>query len=68
MSISGFFGRLDRLAGRFNKWFGPAALASNTKVGDRSGRVDAAHVTAILGEIEKSSASRQEELENGSAK
>lgn len=66
--MSGFVGRLDRLAGRFNKWFGPAALASNTQVGDRTGRTDAAHVTAILGEIEKSSASRQDEQESGSAK
>ncbi len=25
----GIFGRLDRLAGRFNRWFGPTAVATD---------------------------------------
>jgi hypothetical protein len=52
--------RLDRGAGRFNRWFGPAALASNTTKGDRAGTVDPVHVVAILGEIERTKTSREE--------
>jgi hypothetical protein len=46
--------RIDRVAGRVNRWLGPAALASNTQKGTtETGGVDASRVTAILGELEK---------------
>jgi hypothetical protein len=53
VGLGRLLGRIDRLAGRFNKWFGPAALASNTRNTDKAGTADPGHVVAILGEIER---------------
>jgi hypothetical protein len=46
---------------RFNKWLTPAALAEGTLQGPSPQQADARHVTAILGEIEKTDADAPEE-------
>jgi hypothetical protein len=53
MTIRGIFRRLDRLAGRFNRWFAPAALATGAVKGGRVEQADPQRVAAILGEIDK---------------
>ena len=66
MRVAAFLRRFDRLAGRFNRWLEPAALASNAETGNPGpGSVDAARVTAILGEIERGRANHQDEQESG---
>jgi hypothetical protein len=48
--------RLDQLAGRFNRWFGGAAIAAGAERSGASGGppvVDPASVVAALGEIER---------------
>jgi hypothetical protein len=48
--------RLDRWAGRFNRWFGGAAIAANAERGGPAGgqqTVDPTAVVAALGEIER---------------
>ena len=69
VSVAAFLRRLDRLVGRFNRWLEPAALASNAETGNPGpGSVDAARITAILGEIERGGASGQDKQESGSTK
>jgi hypothetical protein len=63
MGVGAFFRRLDRLAGRFNAWFGPAAVAANVEA-QSSGRqapVDPTRVKVILTEIEKPTTSDDRE-------
>jgi hypothetical protein len=57
MRLGALVSRIDRLAGRFNRWLGGAAVASNVQrpgsgsVGGSS--VDPAAVVAVLREIEE---------------
>jgi hypothetical protein len=55
-----FIRRLERGVGRFNRWFGPAALSSNATDNNPHGTVDPAHLGAMLGEIGKTQTSREE--------
>jgi hypothetical protein len=65
MGVATFLRRLDRVTARFNRWLEPAALASNAETGNPGpGSVDAARITAILGEIEQSGATAQDEEES----
>jgi hypothetical protein len=59
MHAAGWLRRFERRIARFNKWFGSTAVASNTLTGDHS--VDAARVTAMMGEIEQTAAARDDE-------
>jgi hypothetical protein len=53
MGVGTFIRRLDRLAGRFNKWFAPAAIAANVvQLGDGRSTIDPMRVGAVLREIE----------------
>jgi hypothetical protein len=49
MGFGAFIRRLDRLAGRFNRWFAPAAIGANVETGRK---IDAMRVAAVLREIE----------------
>ena len=44
---------LDGLAARFNRWFGPAALAAEAAPGDGRQIDDPNAVVGVLGEIER---------------
>ena len=45
---------LDRLAGRFNRWFGPAAIATGVEEhGDPNRQTNPSAVVAVLGEVER---------------
>jgi hypothetical protein len=51
-------GKLDQWAGRFNRWFGGAAVAAGAEHTGASGGppvVDPAAVAAVMGEIERES-------------
>ncbi len=48
----GRFLNLDRLAGRFNQWFGATAMAAKAERGSRNMAVDPSAVVGVLGEIE----------------
>ena len=48
----GRFLNLDRLAGRFNQWFGAPAMAAKAERG-RNMPVDPSAVVGVLGEIER---------------
>ena len=55
MGLMRFIGRLDRWAGRFNDWFGPAAVAVHTGLegaAERRPAADPVAVATLLGEIE----------------
>jgi len=55
----GLVALLDRLAGRFNRWFGPAAVAANVQGPGAPGEppaIDPARVKVLLGELERSGA------------
>ena len=55
----GRFLNLDRLAGRFNQWIGPAAMADRAAAGTAGGfagspeAIDPSAVVGVLGEIER---------------
>ena len=49
----GRFLNLDRLAGRFNQWFGATAMAAKAERGNRNMGVDPSAVVGVLGEIER---------------
>src|SRR5215203_3735888 len=54
MGLGALVSRIDRVVGRFNRWFGPAALAVGAA--DKSGKAkgpDPSAVVAGLGEIER---------------
>jgi len=54
VGLGAFFGRLDRLAGRFNNWFAPAAVASTVERNTSFGvTADPTSVVAVLTEIQK---------------
>lgn len=71
MGLSRFL-NLDRIAGRFNRWIGAAAMADKAAAGTAGGfagsaeAVDPSAVVGVLGEIEReyrgSDARREEEL------
>ena len=51
MLIRDLLRRIDRAAGRFNRWFGASAVAANT---EQSGRViNAMDVNALMGELKQ---------------
>jgi hypothetical protein len=53
------FRRISRAIGRFNRWYGPTAVASNVMpggggvTGGQAGSVNPMGVQAVLGEIEQ---------------
>jgi hypothetical protein len=47
------FLQLDRLAARFNRWFGPTAMAVKAAPGDMRQAHDPSAIVAVLGEIER---------------
>jgi hypothetical protein len=47
------FLELDRLAARFNRWFGPAAMAVEAGPGDARMQHDPNAIVGVLGEIER---------------
>jgi hypothetical protein len=54
VGLGALINRIDRLVGRFNRWFGPAALAASAA--DKAGKgkgPDPSAVVAGLGEIER---------------
>jgi hypothetical protein len=56
VSVSGFLERVDRLAGRFNRWFAGAAVATSVEHSGTAGGppvVDPTAVVTALGEIER---------------
>ena len=55
MGLGAVVGKLDRLVGGFNRWFAPAAVATNAARSGVSKGVppDSAAVVATLGEIER---------------
>ena len=60
VGIGAFFGRVDRLIGRFNRWFAPAAIASGAVKDGRGPQADAQRVAAVLGELKKPPADEQD--------
>ena len=63
VGLGAFIGRLDRLAGRFNRWFGGAAVALSAEHSGSAGgppTVDPTAVVAALGEIERQRGSDDE--------
>jgi hypothetical protein len=58
VGLGSLFSRLDRLAGRFNRWFGGAAVATSAEHSGAAGgppTVDPTAVVSALGEIERES-------------
>jgi hypothetical protein len=58
VGLGSLFGRLDRLAGKFNRWFGGAAVATSAEHSGAAGgpaTVDPTAVAVALGEIERQS-------------
>jgi hypothetical protein len=56
VGLGAFISRLDRWAGRFNRWFGSTALAAGAEGPGAAGgppTVDPASVVAALGEMEQ---------------
>jgi hypothetical protein len=56
MGLLRFIGRLDRLAGRFNSWFGATAVAVHTgseAAAERQPAADPEAVVALLSDIER---------------
>jgi hypothetical protein len=56
VGLGTLFSRLDRLAGRFNRWFGSAAVAASAEHTGAAGgppAVDPTAVVAALGELER---------------
>jgi hypothetical protein len=54
MGLAAFIRRLDRLAGRFNRWFAPAAVASTVERNTSSGvTADPTSVVAVLTGMQK---------------
>ncbi|HEY6606281.1 MAG TPA: hypothetical protein VIZ44_08035 [Gaiellaceae bacterium] len=54
MGLLRFIERLDRLAARFNRWFGATAVASNAvNQGGPVPQADPTRVVAALGELEE---------------
>jgi hypothetical protein len=67
VGFGGFVRRLDRLVGRFNRWFGPAAIAAGS-LRSEGGIVQTADPTAVvasLGEIQKDRGPAREGDEGG---
>jgi hypothetical protein len=63
VGLGSLIGRLDRLAGRFNRWFGSAAVATSAEHTGAAGgppTVDPTAVVAGLGEIERESRGNEE--------
>jgi hypothetical protein len=57
-------GRLDALAARFNRWFGPTEVAAGAEHMGASGGppvVDPAAIVGVMGEIESDRDEREEE-------
>jgi len=55
VGLGTFINRLDRWAGRFNRWFGSTALAAGAQGPGRADgppTIDPANVVAVLGEME----------------
>jgi hypothetical protein len=46
--------RMERLAGRFNRWIGPTAVAAQATGDEGRGKLDPVSTAAILEEIEQS--------------
>jgi len=58
VGLGAVFSRLDRWAGRFNRWFGSAAVAAGAEHSGSAGgppTLDPTAVVAGLGEIERGS-------------
>ena len=56
MGLGAFISRLDRWAGRFNRWFGSTALAAGAEGPGRADgppTIDPASMVAVLGEMER---------------
>jgi hypothetical protein len=60
----GRFLNLDRLAGRFNQWFGATAMAAKAERGNRNMAVDPSAVVGVLGEIERQYSGSDERSED----
>jgi hypothetical protein len=61
-------GRLDRLAARFNRWFGATAVAAGAErsaaIGGGPPVVDPTAIVGVMGEIEREGAERSEPAED----
>jgi hypothetical protein len=56
VGVGAVIGRLDRWAGRFNRWFGSAAVATSAERSGSSGgppQVEPTAVVAVIGEIDR---------------
>jgi hypothetical protein len=56
VGLGAFISRLDRWAGRFNRWFGGTALAAGAEGPGRADgppTIDPASMVAVLGEMER---------------